>query len=401
MPLFLLHIGLHEFFYCGARLLIFLGAIKRGVVPVVFLVDVPPTIVRQFQRLCKDDGSPVVDKHIGCDLTRDTLTVIIMPDVVGIQTIRDSIPIKTDAGEQRRLSTNRDLFELISHCIKECHNLSPPYKKRSRTIHTDCPAIGLVFLRGAGTISGLGSLLNLIKNALSFRSHDRDFSFRILILRKKRPLLCAVPFHIGEPLSQLRILSQNASTSDVPLETLLIESPGNFVAENGSSHSLLRTYKPPFLGVFSEFFPAIRCGHAFASRRFEIEGGLHEDAIFLGGSKINADVVDARAGFEMIEMLDCFQNMAQIDIKVFRLNHIRKDHGIVHPEADIDSMTIILTTQVFRHGKFERVDDVVTLVLVVSAIQMHLLIELDLLLVGLIVITLAMATICIVEVDVG
>ena len=59
-----------------------------------------------------------------------------------------------------------------------------------------------------------------------------------------------------------------------------------------------------------------------------------------------------------------------------------------------------LIAQVFRHGEFERVDDVVTLVLVVSTIQMHLLIELDLLLVGLIVIAFTMTAICIVEVNV-
>ena len=124
MSLFLLHIGFHEFFHCCARLLIFLVTIKRGVVPIVFLVDVPTTIIGKFQRLCKDDGAPMINQNIGRDLARDTKAIIIMTDIVCIQTIRDSIPIKTDAGKQSRLSADSDLFELLGH-------LSSPYKKEA------------------------------------------------------------------------------------------------------------------------------------------------------------------------------------------------------------------------------------------------------------------------------
>ena len=65
----------------------------------------------------------MVDHHIGCDLTRDASALIIMPDIVGVQAVRDGISLDADAGEQRRLSANRDFFVTFGHCIKG-HNLS-------------------------------------------------------------------------------------------------------------------------------------------------------------------------------------------------------------------------------------------------------------------------------------
>ena len=76
--------------------------IQGRVVPVGILINISPPIVRQFQRFRKDDGAPVVDHHKGCNLTRNAPALVIMPDIVGIQAIRDSIPLDADAGEQRR-----------------------------------------------------------------------------------------------------------------------------------------------------------------------------------------------------------------------------------------------------------------------------------------------------------
>ena len=57
-----------------------------------------------------------------------------MPDIVGIQTVRDSISLDADAGKQRRFSTNRDFFVMFGHCIIG-HNLSSPYIKKQDTPH--------------------------------------------------------------------------------------------------------------------------------------------------------------------------------------------------------------------------------------------------------------------------
>ena len=78
-------------------------AIQRSVVPVGVLVNISPPIIRQFQRFRKDNGAPVVDHHKGRDLTRDAPALIVVPDIVGVQAIRDSISLDADAGEQRRL----------------------------------------------------------------------------------------------------------------------------------------------------------------------------------------------------------------------------------------------------------------------------------------------------------
>ena len=93
-------------------------AIQRSAVPVGILINISPPIVRQFQRFRKDNGAPVVDHHKGCDLTRDALALIVVPDIVDVQTIRDGISLDADAGEQRRLSANRNLFVVFGHCMK-------------------------------------------------------------------------------------------------------------------------------------------------------------------------------------------------------------------------------------------------------------------------------------------
>ena len=41
-----------------------------------------------------------------------------MPDIVGVQAVRDSISLDADAGEQRRFSANRDFFVTFGHCMK-------------------------------------------------------------------------------------------------------------------------------------------------------------------------------------------------------------------------------------------------------------------------------------------
>ena len=70
----------------------------------------------------------------GCALTRDAPAPIVMPNIVGIQTVRDSISLDADAGKQRRFSTNRDFFVMFGHCIIG-HNLSSPYIKKQDTPH--------------------------------------------------------------------------------------------------------------------------------------------------------------------------------------------------------------------------------------------------------------------------
>lgn len=108
--------------------------IQGRVVPVGILINISLPIVRQFQRFCRDDSAPVVDHHKGRDLTRNAPALVIMPDIVGIQAIRDSIPLDADAGEQCRLSSNRDLFVGFGHCMKG-HNLSSPYIKKQDNPH--------------------------------------------------------------------------------------------------------------------------------------------------------------------------------------------------------------------------------------------------------------------------
>ena len=54
----------------------------------------------------------------GSDLAGDAPALIIMPDIVGVQTIRNGISLDADAGEQRRLSANRNLFVVFGHCMK-------------------------------------------------------------------------------------------------------------------------------------------------------------------------------------------------------------------------------------------------------------------------------------------
>lgn len=93
-------------------------AIQRSVVPVGVLVNISPPIVRQVQRFRKDNGAPVVDHHKGCNLTRNAPALIIVPDIVSVQAVRDGISPDADAGEQCRLSANRDFFVTFGHCIK-------------------------------------------------------------------------------------------------------------------------------------------------------------------------------------------------------------------------------------------------------------------------------------------
>lgn len=54
----------------------------------------------------------------GSDLTRGAPALIIVPDIVSVQAVRDGISPDADAGEQRRLSANRNLFVVFGHCMK-------------------------------------------------------------------------------------------------------------------------------------------------------------------------------------------------------------------------------------------------------------------------------------------
>ena len=71
-------------------------AIQGSVVPVGVLVNISPPIIGQFQRFRKDDGAPMVDHHKGCNLTRNAPALIIVPDIVSVQAVRDGI--SPDAG---------------------------------------------------------------------------------------------------------------------------------------------------------------------------------------------------------------------------------------------------------------------------------------------------------------
>ena len=77
----------------------------------------------------------------GCALTRDAPALIVMPDIVGIQIVRDSISLDADAGKQRRLSANRDLLVAFGHCMKD-HNLSPYIKKQDNPHGLPCKSKG-------------------------------------------------------------------------------------------------------------------------------------------------------------------------------------------------------------------------------------------------------------------
>ena len=93
-------------------------SVQRRIIPVGFLVNVPPSIIGQFKRFCKDNGSPVVDHDKRCDLTGNTTAFIIVPHIVGIQTSRDRIPLNADTGEQRRFVADGDFLIALGHCIK-------------------------------------------------------------------------------------------------------------------------------------------------------------------------------------------------------------------------------------------------------------------------------------------
>ena len=77
----------------------------------------------------------------GCALTRDAPALIVMPDIVGIQTVRDGISLDADAGKQRRFSANRDLLVAFGHCMKD-HNLSPYIKKQDNPHGLPCKSKG-------------------------------------------------------------------------------------------------------------------------------------------------------------------------------------------------------------------------------------------------------------------
>ena len=77
----------------------------------------------------------------GCALTRDAPALIVMPDIVGIQTVRDSISLDADTGKQRRFSANRDLLVAFGHCMKD-HNLSPYIKKQDNPHGLPCKSKG-------------------------------------------------------------------------------------------------------------------------------------------------------------------------------------------------------------------------------------------------------------------
>lgn len=112
-------IGSHKIRNGSARFVIGgVLAIQRSVVPVGISVNISPPIIGQLQRLCKDDGAPVVDHHEGCDLAGNAPALIIVPDIVSVQAVRDGISPDADAGEQCRLSANRDFFVTFGHCIK-------------------------------------------------------------------------------------------------------------------------------------------------------------------------------------------------------------------------------------------------------------------------------------------
>ena len=112
-------VGSHKIRNGGTRLMIGGALALQGrIIPVGFLVNISPPIIRQFQRFRKDDGSPVIDHDKRCDFTGNATAFIIVPHIVGVQAVRDSIPPDADAGEQRRLSANRDFFVTFGHCIK-------------------------------------------------------------------------------------------------------------------------------------------------------------------------------------------------------------------------------------------------------------------------------------------
>ena len=112
-------IGSHKIRNGSARFMIGgVLAIQRSVVPVGVLVNISPPIIGQFQRFRKDDGAPVVDHHKGGNLAGNASALIVVPDIVGVQTIRDGISLDVDAGEQCRLSANRDFFVTFGHCMK-------------------------------------------------------------------------------------------------------------------------------------------------------------------------------------------------------------------------------------------------------------------------------------------
>ena len=93
-------IGSHKIRNGSARFVIGgVLAIQRSVVPVGVLVNISPPIIRQFQRFRKNNGAPVVDHHKGRDLTRDAPALVIMPNIVGRQTIRNGISL--DSGFER------------------------------------------------------------------------------------------------------------------------------------------------------------------------------------------------------------------------------------------------------------------------------------------------------------
>ena len=113
-------IGSHKIRNGSARFVIGgVLAIQGSVVPVGILVNISPPIVRQVQRFRKDNGAPVVDHHKGRDLTRDAPAFIIVPDIVGIQTIRDSISPDADGQSVNSKNYNNILGGTLCYDIEE------------------------------------------------------------------------------------------------------------------------------------------------------------------------------------------------------------------------------------------------------------------------------------------
>ena len=99
------------------------------IVPVLFRVNIPVGIIPvrawlQSDWLIGDNRSPMIYHDPVADLYGVALLVIIVPDLIHIQALRDCIPIHSQTGEDHRMTQNCYILKLLCHSVYS-HLASP------------------------------------------------------------------------------------------------------------------------------------------------------------------------------------------------------------------------------------------------------------------------------------
>ena len=90
-------------------------------------------IVRKIEYDKKENGYRLVTQEVE-QLSKGEVLALCKILLESRAFTKEQVEKQLHAGEQRRLSANRDLFVVFGHCIKG-HNLSSPYIKKQDTPH--------------------------------------------------------------------------------------------------------------------------------------------------------------------------------------------------------------------------------------------------------------------------